>query len=107
MLCFLSSGAIHLPPPAFALQGNTVPLEQATAKLQKTRRPDREQLAALLPELDVSVCWQQRAGQCVCMCICFTFILVVHLQVDVKWFMLVGVMPATPQPLRQLSRTLT
>ena len=35
------------------LQGNTDPLEQAVGKLQRTKRPDRADLAALLPELQV------------------------------------------------------
>lgn len=37
----------HAPP----LQGNTEPLEAAVAKLQRTKRPEREQLAAMLLEL--------------------------------------------------------
>ena len=43
-----------LPPAPPCLQGNTDPLEQAVAKLQRTKRPDRADLAALLPELQVA-----------------------------------------------------
>jgi hypothetical protein len=40
------------------LQGNTDPLEQAVGKLQRTKRPDRADLAALLPELQVQLSGQ-------------------------------------------------
>lgn len=38
---------LHCPPR----QGNTAPLEGAVVKLQRTKRPERAELAALLPEL--------------------------------------------------------
>lgn len=39
-----------LHPPF--LQGQTEPLESCVAKLQRTKRPGRDELASLLPELE-------------------------------------------------------
>ena len=44
---------LHVCPLPRLLQGNTDPLESCIAKLQRTKRPERDELAALLPDLQV------------------------------------------------------